>query len=262
MSHEGKLNRIVSLTPSNTEILFALGLGKQVVGVTAFCNYPPEARKKPKVGDVNISVERVLALKPDLVIAHRLLNARVIPTLKRLGVKVIAVEPKSLQGLMSTILSLGERTGKAKEAKQLVLRLKHSLQQVQAQVARVPSHPRVLFLIGVEPLWAAGGETFADELIRLAGGRNILQGKVKGFRQVSLETVLASDPEVIVITGEPRKNPFRNPAWHQTTALRTNRVYFVDADLFTREGPRLIEALQTLFRLLHKSKREAHSLSS
>lgn len=244
--------RIVSLTPSNTEILFALGLSSKIVGVTEYCDYPPEARKKAKVGDVNISAERVLALKPDIVVAHRFLNARVIPTLQRLKMRVIAADPRSFSELFAFIHLIGKETGATKEAEQLVKRMQSRLNRVAVRVKRERIRPGVLFMTGIEPPWAAGKNTFPDDLIQKAGGRNVIEVKTNGFQAISMEALLAANPEVIILTGGSKETLLNHMLWKRTRAVQRKRVYNVDSDVFLRTGPRLVQAVEQLFILLHK----------
>lgn len=246
------IRRIVSLTPSNTEILFALGLGNRLVGVTALCNYPPEARTKPKVGDANISPERVIALKPDLVVAHEILNARVIPTLRRLGLRVLSANPNTFEKLFQFILQIGRTCEVEPKARQLVRSLQARVARVRQNAQRLRQRPRVLFLISVEPLWASGGGTFADELIQMAGGVNPLAKTVQGFKAVSLETALASAPEIIILTGGSVDAILNNPRWQGVPAVKQKRVHLVDADIFLRESPRLVDALEQLAQIVQK----------
>jgi len=246
-----QVNRIVSLTPSNTEILFALRLGTRVVGVTEYCDYPPEARKKAKVGDVNMSVEKVLALKPDLIVAHRFLNARVIPALQRMKLRVISADPQSFAELFAFIQLIGQAAGAQKEAERLVKRMQKALNGVAEKVKREKTRPGVLFMTGIEPAWAAGKGTFPDDLIRQAGGRNVITTKTNGFQAISMEALLASNPEVIILTGGNRETLLGHPLWKKTRAVQRKQVYSVDPDIFLRTGPRLTKAVEELFRLLH-----------
>ncbi len=243
--------RIVSLAPSITEILFALGLGERVVGVTAMCDYPPSARAKPKVGDANISAERVVALKPDLVVAHELLNGRVIPVLRRLGIRVLSANPNTFEKLFAFIQQIGNAAGVPEQAVELVRQMKTRIQRVEQKVARVRSRPRVLFMISVEPFWASGRGTFADDLIRRAGGINALSAQVQGFRAISMETALACRPEVIILAGPSRATILNDARWRNTPAVRKGQVYEVNPDIYLRESPRLIDALEQLTTLLH-----------
>lgn len=249
-----RIERIVSLAPSMTEILYALGLGERIVGVTALCNAPPEARQKPKVGDANISVEKVVALKPDLVVAHELLNARVLPTLRRLHLRVLSANPNTFEKLFAFMLELGRVCDVEPQARQLVNRLNARVKRVQERAHRRKLRPRVLFAISVEPLWASGCETFADTLIHIAGGQNALGTAFTGFRAVSLETAIASRPDLIVLTQKGKANLMNDSRWRRTPAVQKKQVYEVDADIFLRESPRLVDALEQLAHLIEESR--------
>ncbi len=248
-----KVQRIVSLTPSNTEILFALGLGERVVGVTELCNYPPEARQRPKVGDANISVERVVALKPDLVVAHDLLNARVIPVLKRVGLKVLSANPNTFEKLFEFIRAIGRETESLQNAERLTRSLRARIERVRRQAQGLTRRPKVLFVIGLEPLWASGRGTFADEMIEIAGGINALRARVQGFKAVSLETALASNPDLIVLTSGAPETLYQDRRWRSVSAVRRRQVHTVNPDLFLRESPRLVDALEQLAQFIRNT---------
>jgi len=236
--------RIVSLAPSITEILFALRLEPRIVGVTEVCDYPLEARRKPKVGDYQISPEKVVALKPDLVVAHETLNARVIPVLKRLRLRVLHANPNRFEKLYAFIRAIGEATGTQREASQLTRAMQARVARVRGQSPKRP--PKALFLIGVEPLWAAGRDTFADEMMTLAGARNALASAFSGFKAVSLETALGSAPEIVLLAGPNADAVLRHPRWQRTLAVRNRRVYELNPDWVLRESPRSVNGLEQI----------------
>lgn len=238
------VQRIVSLAPSITEILFALRLEPRVAGVTEVCDYPPEARRKPKVGDYQISPEKVVALKPDLVVAHETLNARVIPVLKRLRLRVLHANPNRFEKLYAFIRAIGEATGTQREASQLTRAMQARVARVRGQSPKRP--PKALFLIGVEPLWAAGRDTFADEMMTLAGARNALARAVSGFKAVSLETALGSAPEIVLLAGPNADAVLRHPRWQRTLAVRNRRVHELNPDWVLRESPRAVDGLEQI----------------
>jgi iron complex transport system substrate-binding protein len=238
------VQRIVSLAPSITEILFALRLEPRIVGVTEVCDYPPEARRKPKVGDYQISPEKVVALKPDLVVAHDLLNVRVIPVLKRLRLRVLHANPNRFEKLYAFIRSIGAATGAEREASQLTRAMQARVARVRRQSPKRP--PKALFLIGVEPLWAAGRDTFADEMMTLAGARNALARAVSGFKAVSLETALGSAPEIVLLAGPNADAVLRHPRWQRTPAVRNRRVHELNPDWVLRESPRSVDGLEQI----------------
>ena len=248
--HEGKVSkvpqRIVSLTPNNTEILFALGLGDRVVGVTKWCDYPPEARRKPKVGDVNISLERVVGLRPDLVVAHSTLNREVIKRLKALKIRVISTDPKTFADVMSDMRTIGAATGTSEQAARLVRSMEESIKAVRKRAAG-RGRRRVLVVIQPSPLWVAGPQTFVDEMIRCANGENVAHSARPGFNPFSTESGIARNPDVIIVTRAEQKTFFeKSSLWKRTKAVREGRVVVIDPALLVRPGPRLVQGLERL----------------
>jgi len=243
--------RIVSLSPGTTEMLFALGLGKYVVGDTVYCDYPPAAKAIAKVGDVNTSYEKVLALRPDLIVADSTANARAIARLTALHQPVLAVAPTSLSGVEASLRQIGARTGTARQAGAVVAQMEHKV-RLAAQIAAADRRPRprVLVVIQVSPLWTAGGGTFMDDLVTRAGGVNIGQA-VRGYGPFSKEQVLANSPDVIL--GDPSVAPaFRADALlSHLAAVQHGHVYALPPDLTSRPGPRLADGLVLVAKALH-----------
>ncbi|HMK39026.1 MAG TPA: cobalamin-binding protein [Bacteroidota bacterium] len=248
--------RIVSLAPSITECLFALGAGDQVKGVTDFCNYPPEARGKTHVGGmINPSIEAVVGLEPDLVVLSMEGNVREdFRRLTSFGTPVFVSNPRTLEGIYSSLRALGALTGRADSARHLVARLQ-SREDAVRSAARGALPVRVLLLVSLQPLMCAGGNTFIDELIRTAGGTNLAARARGTYPAYSRESVIADDPDVIIVTSDilsavaALKEMF--PEWGTVGAVRNDRVFSLDADLVSRPGPRALDALETLFHLLH-----------
>ncbi len=244
--------RIVSLTPSQTEILFAIGLGDKVVGDTAYCDYPPEAAGKPKVGDMNISTEKVVALKPDLVLAHSFLNRAEIEKLKSLGIEVLATDPKTLDETISDIQDIGRATG-ADEAAELVAKnMENAIAEIENQPHKSGSTSAIV-VIQTVPLWVAGPQTFVDEMIARSHGKNIAyDAKAGEFSQFSSETALARNPDVIVVTRAEDKSFFeKSSIWRKANAVKNDRVVVIDPDLIVRPGPRLVDGLKQMSEALN-----------
>jgi len=237
--------RIVSLAPSNTELLFALGLGNRVVGVTKSCEYPAAARKKHKVGDQIISVEKVIALKPDLVLAHAYLNDSSVRRLESLGRTVIAIDPKTYGQVISDILMIGRATGRNAQANALARRMRAARDKV-AKRKTAGGRPRVLVVIQTSPLWVAGPRTFVDEMIRSAHGENVACDSRPGFNQFPVERAIARKPDAIIVDKGQGRFFQTSPVWRKTKAVREGRVYEMDFDLLVRPGPRLAEGLLEL----------------
>ena len=243
--------RIVSLSPGTTEMLFALGLGKFVVGDTVYCDYPPAAKAIAKVGDVNTSCEKVLALRPDLIVADSTANARAVARLLALRQPVLAVAPVSLAAVETSLRQIGARTGTARQAGAVVAQMEHKA-RLAAQIAAADKRPRprVLIVIQVSPLWTAGGGTFMDDLVTRAGGVNLGQA-VRGYGPFSKEKVLANAPDVIL--GDPSTAPaFRTDALlSHLSAVRGGCIYALPPDLTSRPGPRLADGLVLVAKALH-----------
>ena len=248
----GTPQRIVSLAPSNTEILFALGLGDNVVGVTDWCDYPPEALNKTKVGGyATPDIEKIVALNPDLVLVAYGTPMDVIITMVGLGLTVFGIKTTDLDDLLNDIRRIGEITDKEMEAQALTSAMENRIQAVTNQTAELEQSPRVFYIVWHDPLWTAGSGTFIDELIERAGGVNICQN-LTGYTTISIEEVVARDPEII-ITSEWSYDWARNETGPlaSTNASQTGRIYICDDNLIQRPGPRLVEGLEWFAYLIH-----------
>ncbi len=263
LSLPGIPRRIVSLAPSLTESLYAIGAGDQVVGVTDYCDYPPDARKKPRVGGmINPNLETIISVHPDLVIMSVEGNQKGdYERLTSLGVPVFISNPRSLEGIYRSLAQLGGLTGKTRAASRVI----DSLRAVEDSVRALPHGPPVasLMLVSVRPLMAAGKGTFLNELLVLAGGRNIAGGAASGYPAISRETILADNPHVIlatsdIVTSAPELLSLF-PEWAATDAARRGRVFVVDANLVTRPGPRALEGLRLLSGIIHGAQAEPGS---
>jgi len=246
--------RIVSLTPANTEILFALGLKGRIVADTTYCDYPPEAKTLPHVGDSNISIEKVIAQKPDLVVASASASKKAIEQLERLGsrrIPVFAVDPKNMHEVYAAIRSIGQITGQTRQAEQVARSMQARVARVRKAVASARSRPRVLVVVQADPLWVVGSENFMDELIRLAGGENATRDAGPGYHAYSVERVVVRKPDVILIGHESAARIRSKPGWSNLPAVQRNALYAPDPNKFSRPGPRLAEALEELARMLH-----------
>ncbi len=242
--------RIVSIAPSNTEILFALGLGDKIVGVTSACDYPEAAKKVDKVGDYNINIEAVVAKRPDLVVAVADLQMPVIQKLRELKLKVVAVNPHTLEEVFHAIEVMGNACGAGDAARRMVDSLQARVAAVESKAATAPvdSRPRVFVEIWNDPLMTAGAGTFVDDLVRRAGGRNIV-GNIEGWPQISPETVISAHTDIIVLTCFNRAEVMARHEWRKVPAVAEGRVFEIHPDLMVRPGPRLVDGLEALARL-------------
>jgi iron complex transport system substrate-binding protein len=242
----GTPQRIVSLSPSNTEILFALGLGEKVVGVTDWCDYPPEALEKEKVGSYDTpDIEKIVALTPDLILVAYGTTMDVINNLDGLGLTVFGIESTDLDDVLNDIRTVGEITDKELEAQALTSEMESRIQAVTDQTEELEQRPRVFYIVWHDPLWTAGSETFIHELIEKGGGVNIC-GNITGYPIISVEEVIARNPEVIITSSWPGVYEWamNETALNATDARQNNRVFVCDDNLAQRPGPRLIEGLE------------------
>jgi iron complex transport system substrate-binding protein len=253
--------RVVSLAPSLTEMVFALGAGERLVGVTTVCNYPPAAQRLPKIGgmeDGGIDLERVLALKPDLVVAIGEFQMTTVEALRRLGLRVEVVPSQTLEDVFTAATRLGTLLGREAAAKRLTADLGARVERIRRMMAALPRErrPRVFYEVWDEPLMTATGHTLIGGLITLGGGVNVF-GELPGrYVQVSPEAVLKRDPEVILAPeqhGSPvnSKALVRRPGLAGVKAVRTGRILVLNGDIVSRAGPRIADALEMVARALH-----------
>jgi iron complex transport system substrate-binding protein len=246
---------IVSLAPSNTEILYALGLGDRVVGVTKFCNYPPEATQKPQVGGFSdVSVEKVAELQPDLVLAARIHIPEVVPALEKLGLTVVVLDPPDVPGVLEGIALVGRITGAEGQASALIESMQARIDAVSRAVAG-RERPRVFWELSND-LWTAGPGSFINDLIERAGGQNIAATGDSPWLQLSSEAVVEADPQVIFLAdhpfGESAQTVASRAGWEEVSAVKEGRIVELqDTDIFSRPGPRVVEALELIAKALH-----------
>jgi iron complex transport system substrate-binding protein len=236
--------RLISLAPSVTETLYALGLGDKLVGVTTFCNYPPEAATKETVGDtLRPNLEKIVALKPDLVIASTSSQLETfVKNLEALRIPVYVSNPRNLEETIESIHRIGDLAGAPEQANELVEILRARVELVRSRVAQQPK-PRVFVMLGAEPLITIGGSSFINDLITQAGGVSISADQTAEYPQFSMETVIARQPEVIFMQAGDERLPER---LKQTPAVRNGRIYHVDDDLLLRPGPRIVDGLEQI----------------
>ncbi len=257
----GVPQRIVSLAPSNTEILYSLGLWDRVVGITDYCNYPPTAADKPKVGGFStISIERVIAANPDLVFAALGNTEDVVNRLRTLGMTVVSLNPETISDVLQNIELVGAATGQEEEASACVKDLRARIQAVTKKTEGLTEKPSVAHVIWYDPIWVSGGGTFQDEVIRMAGGTNAF-GSVEGWSIIGLEEFLTSDPEYILVSSGTGMGEggydiihtyFMNePRMQRLKAVQDGHVYVVDADIISRGSPRIVDALEEVATTLH-----------
>jgi len=261
--------RIVSLEPGCTEILFALGLGDKVVGVDEFSDFPPEVQERVKAGNLTVvgsfgaafNVEAIMGLQPDLILAtggiQHLIG--VIEELEGLGLPVVVIYPKGVDGVFSDILLVGEITGQMDEAETLVTNMGKRIQEVIDKTQNVP-RPRVYIEYFFDGgYWSYGSESFASELIYMAGGINVFAGYAGKYLSTSTEEVLKANPEIIIISkGSMAEACGLSPevirersVWNEVYAVRNDQIYKIDEDLIARTSPRIVDGLEALAKIIH-----------
>lgn len=248
-----KPRRIISGAPANTEILFALGIGPQVVGVTNWCDFPKQARSVPKIGDISpLNVEKVLALRPDLVVAEVLNGKDAVNRLTDFGIPVLTMNANSFAGIMDSISIIGQATGANAAAEDLNNRLKNTLAKVHRQGGPIKQRGlKVYVVLGWETNWTAGPGSFLDEAVTLSGAENIAHDLTVPWGRFSTELVLKRNPDVIITDIQPDKF-YSDPVFRKTAAIRKHQVYKIASDIYYRPGPRLIQALENLSDILAK----------
>ena len=249
--------RIVSLAPNITEILYALSLGDRIVGVTEFSDYPRQAQQKPKVGTyVDFNIERIVALRPDLIIATYGGNPKpAVLRLEELGFAVYVTRVKSVEGMLNMIEHIGMITHTRERAAAIVNRLKKRIREVTDKVRHAP-RPIVFLQISAKPLMTVGGGSFHDQVIELAGGRNLARASTVRYPKYSIEDVLHKEPDYILISTMEREGLFEQQKadwmrWQNIPAVLNDRICFINSDLIDRASPRIVDGIEELARLIH-----------
>lgn len=252
---ERRPERIVSIGPSNTEFLFALGAGARVVGVDDFSNFPAEALSKEKVGGVKVSLEKVVSLRPDLVVTVKFSDGT-IEGIAASGIPVLVIDPQRLLDVPRTAVVLGRAVGADGQA--LASDIERKLDALRERTASISAKPRVFHEVDAsDPAkpFTVGPGSFIHELIELAGGTNIAARTGSAFPQLSVEEIVSADPEVIVLGdsdyGVTAEQVAARPGWSGVTAVRTGRVAAISGDLVSRPGPRVVEAAELYAKILH-----------
>jgi iron complex transport system substrate-binding protein len=248
--------RIISLVPSVTEILFAIGAEGRLVGRTDFCDYPPEARRKPSVGGMLApSLEGIVSLKPDLVIATTAGNRHeTFDQLTRINIPIFLVNPITVSDVMDLVSRLGRLTERVEASDRAVAGMRQRIEAVSARVAGRP-RPRVLYVLWPDPLIVPGRGALVSELIALAGGDSVTADGGQDYPRYSMEAALARNPEVIILASHgSERSPLVRSKWErfsQVPAIAAGRLYSMDGNLMHRYGPRIVDGLEGLARLIH-----------
>ena len=260
-----KPQRIISAAPSNTEIIFALELEENLVGRSEFCNYPREAEKIESIGKMSpLNLEKIASLEPDLLLSYGGFQLKDIPRLRELGFNVLVIQSESLQEMIQGIQLIAIACGIPEKGNQLTAGMKERISGVTSRVDVLPvdQQPKVFAGSSYDTIYSPGGETLFHELISLAGGKNIV-GHLQGWVKINPELVAQLEPDIILIPSgimNPEeifkvKQDIRNhPGWSHIPAIKQNRIYAVNEDLFYRAGPRLVDGLELLYEIFTESK--------
>jgi iron complex transport system substrate-binding protein len=249
--------RIVALAPSLTEILYYLGLGERVVGVTRYSYYPAEAMLKPKVGSyIDLNVEKIISLSPDMVFGTVDGNVPgVVDLLEQAGIRVFIVNPRNVEKVIETIIEIGKVCGISEKADPLSQALRARVELVR-EFTQFRERPLVFLQINLRPIMTVNKNTFHQDLIDLAGGRNMARDEPITYPRISREEVIKRRPEVIIISSMERGGRFEKARqewleWTSIPAVKNNRVYLIDSDLIDRPSPRLVDGLEAMARIIH-----------
>ncbi|MDD5281888.1 MAG: cobalamin-binding protein [Candidatus Omnitrophica bacterium] len=251
--------RYISLAPSTTEILFALGLDNQIVGVSFYCNYPEQAKNKTKVGSFSSpSMERIISLKPDYIFCTGLEQAPVIAQLRQLNFNVYVADPVNVEELFKTINEIGKITRRTEESSSLIEKMKNQIEEVVSKVKFLPQEKRIKVYIEIwhEPLMTAAKGSFVDELITLAGGVNIAHELKRPYCNFSAENIISLNPQCIILAYMDKEAPLKliqqRFGWDKIDAVRRKRVFNdIQPDILLRPGPRITQGLAEIYKRLY-----------
>ncbi|MBE0512959.1 ABC transporter substrate-binding protein [Candidatus Bathyarchaeota archaeon] len=258
--------RIVSLAPSCTEILFALGLGDKVVGVDEYSDYPPEVKERVEAGNLTtvgsfeaISIELVVGLEPDLILATGGVQRVVVESLEGLGQPVVVLYPKGFDGTLADISLAGKATGQIDKAEALVADMQRKAQEIADKTRDAPK-PRVYIEYFFDGgYWSYGGGSDVNELVSMAGGINVFAGFASAYLSTSTEEILKANPEIIIISkgamaissGLTPEEIKKRPGWSEIYAVQKDQIYEIEESILVRPSPRVVNALEALANLLH-----------
>lgn len=253
--------RIVSLAPSVTEMLFALGLDDRIVGTTDYCDYPEAAKSKTRVSGYSTpDLEKIVAVQPDLILAESIHENTVLPALEKLGLPVFVTSATSIDVILHNITALGQVTGKSKAAQTLVGDMTKRIDAVTSKTTALApkDRPGVLYVVWFNPIWTMGSKTFTDDLISKAGGINVFSADFEKARVVSLEAVVTKNPQVILVSAMATtadlvyNNIKKETRLASVDAIKNDRIYKIsDSNLIERPGPRIVQGLEEVVKLVH-----------
>jgi len=254
--------RIISLSPSNTEILFALGAENDIVGISTWCDYPPETKIVPKVGDFsNINIEQLVALNPDIVITSGYEQSHTAQKTSALGIQVEIIEPQTFDELYESISLLGTITEKSESANRLVSEMQAALARIKSALPDSDHRPTVFIEIYARPLMTASTGSFLNEAVENAGFRNIFPDLPRPYCQVSLEEVVAQNPDwLLILDMDTAASVLERPGWQSIIAVKEERIIdSINPDLLLRPGPRIVQGIQKLSKIRETAYEKANN---
>jgi iron complex transport system substrate-binding protein len=250
---EKEPQRIVSLAPSTTELIYALGAGNKVVGVTDFDNYPPEVKDVPKVGGFKgPNVEAITAQKPDIIFASTLSGKEQMESLEKMGIPVVMLEAKDIDQIYQSIKIIGQITGTEKKGEEIIKEMQDKIKEINDKVKNLPK-VSVFYLVSLDGNWTSGKGTFIDELINLAGGKNVAED-VNGWAQYSVEELVKKNPDVIITSPHAGDvKDIKNMAGYKdTNAVKNDKIFVIsNDDIISRASNRIVLGLEEIAKFLH-----------
>lgn len=249
--------RIVSLSPTNTEIVFALGAGEKLVGVTSFCDYPEEAKEIEKIGDFEgPSIELIKKAQPDVVLAGGYLQDDLIAALEGLNVPVISTEAADIDSVYDSIAMISKVVGEEAKAEEIINNMQKSIDDIKARVSG-KDRPNVFYLVWKEPIYTSGQGTFINEFIDIAGGKNIA-GDLEGWAQYSPEELVKQNPDILIAAlhstdeGMRKEDFLQDDFFQKLDCVKNGNVHIMsDDNIVSRPGPRIVDAIYEMAKVLH-----------
>lgn len=248
-------------------MLYALGLENRIVGVTSNCNFPPQVKKKQKIGSFFLNLEKVVSLKPDLIVMHKEAQKKDVHRFRKFGLPVLTINPKSVKDVMNDLIRLGKLTRTQKQAKVIVAKMKQRVKKVEKRTKDFrpkitdvlklwnpkQKQRKALVIVGFKPLVVAGGGTFIDDILKYAGVKNVAAKTRAAYPQYSFEKLVRENPQYMIIPkGTINKSRImKDKRWRSLEAVRTGRILFINQDIISRPGPRVVEAIEKIANFVY-----------
>jgi iron complex transport system substrate-binding protein len=260
--------KIVSLSPAITEILYFIGAGEKVIAVTRYCDFPEEAKKKEKIGGIiDIDLEKILKIKPDIVFATRGNPLEVIERMKSFGLKVFAIEmERSVEDIFEGMKKIAMVTGNWEKSKGKILELERRVKEIEKKVERRKNKPKTFLKLGSEGLWTCGKKTFINDIILKAGCKNISDFK-EGWFEINIEALISNNPDMIIVLSKNEKDFYSKrkfllsiPCISTINAVKENNIFYLNSDIVERPGPRIVEAIEKIYKISNELIKENEDL--